>query len=35
MTEALTAANQLTMLRLLLIPAFAILVIYGDRVRPS
>jgi cardiolipin synthase (CMP-forming) len=29
MTEALTAANQLTLLRMLLIPAFVILVVYG------
>ena len=29
MTTALTPANQLTLLRMLLIPAFVILVIYG------
>jgi cardiolipin synthase (CMP-forming) len=30
MTTALTAANQLTLLRMLLIPAFVILVVYGE-----
>jgi len=29
MTTALTPANQLTLLRMLLIPAFVILVVYG------
>jgi len=28
--SALTAANQLTLLRMLLIPAFVILVLYGE-----